>query len=121
ILRVKFELGLFDGRDQPVAPPDTTPSADALDTARRLATESLVLLKNRDGALPLAKSIGKVAVIGPLADSQADQMGTWAMNGLASAVRTPLAALREAIGPGRIAVAPGLRNSQDMGHDGFPA
>jgi beta-glucosidase len=121
ILRVKLELGLFDGRDQPVAPPDTTPSADALDTARRLATESLVLLKNRDGALPLAKSIGKVAVIGPLADSQADQMGTWAMNGLASAVRTPLAALREAIGPGRIAVAPGLRNSQDMSHDGFPA
>ena len=54
ILRVKFELGLFDRREQPVPVSEMTPSADALDTARRLATESLVLLKNREGALPLS-------------------------------------------------------------------
>jgi beta-glucosidase len=121
ILRVKFALGLFDRREQPVPPSDMTPSADALDTARKLATESLVVLKNRDSALPLSKSIGKLAIIGPLADSQADQMGTWSMNGLVTAVRTPLAALREALGPSRIASASGLKNSQDMSHDGFAA
>jgi beta-glucosidase len=121
ILRVKFELGLFDRREQPVPASEMTPSADALDPARRLATESLVLLKNREGALPLSKSIARVAVIGPLADSQADQMGTWSMNGLVKAVRTPLTELRERLGPSRIVAAPGLKNSQDVSHDGFSA
>ncbi|HTS75934.1 MAG TPA: glycoside hydrolase family 3 N-terminal domain-containing protein, partial [Bryobacteraceae bacterium] len=77
ILRLKFRLGLFDGRH----PAADRPEADALATAERLATESVVLLKNNRGALPLKKTIGKVAVIGPLADSPADQMGTWSMDG----------------------------------------
>ena len=73
---------------------------DALDVARRLAAESLVLLKNEGQALPLAKSIGKVAVIGPLADSPADQLGTWAMFTDQGAVRTPLAEMRKVLGRG---------------------
>jgi beta-glucosidase len=118
ILRIKFRLGLFE---QPSGEPPAQPAAGALEIARKLAGESLVLLKNRDHALPLAKSVRKVAVIGPLANSPADQMGTWAINGDRDAVRTPLAALREALGEGRVAWAEGLRNSRDTSHAGFPA
>jgi beta-glucosidase len=60
-------------------------------------------------------------VIGPLADSPADQMGTWSMDGRPDDMRTPLAALREALGTDRVLYAPGLRNSRDNSHDGFAA
>ena len=76
-------------------------AADALEIAKRLATESIVLLKNDTHFLPLSKSSGKVAVIGPLADSPVDQMGTWVMDGRADDVQTPLAALREKLGSQR--------------------
>jgi len=121
ILRIKYRLGLFDNRTQPSGSLPTEPSAEALDVAKRLAAESLVLLKNEDGALPLAKSVRKVAVIGPLADSPRDQMGTWVVDGNRNAVRTPLAALRETLGETRIAWAQGLKNSRDTGRSGFPA
>jgi beta-glucosidase len=121
ILRIKYRLGLFDGRPQPVPTPAAAAPADALETARKLAAESLVLLKNQDGALPLAKSIGKVAVIGPLADSPVDQMGTWVLAGDVKAVRTPLNEIRRMLGEARVAWAPGLKNSRDTSHEGFAA
>ena len=121
ILRVKFRLGLFDQRIQPENILPAQPAADGLEIARQLAAESLVLLKNQDNALPLAKSVRKVAVIGPLANSQTDQMGTWAMGGNRSAVKTPLAALRETLGEGRVVWAQGLGNSRDDNPAGFQA
>lgn len=121
ILRIKFRLGLFDQRTQPSANPPVQPAADALEIAKKLAAESLVLLKNQNRVLPLAKSVSKVAVIGPLADSAADQMGTWALEADRNAVRTPLAAIREALGESCVAWAPGLKNSRDTSHAGFPA
>ena len=120
ILRIKFRLGLFDAKGQFTPAPAAPPTDAALQTAQKLAAESLVLLKNQNGALPLAQSIGKVAVIGPLADSARDQLGTWAM-GPADTARTPLAALRETLGAARVAYAPGLKNSRDESHDGFAA
>jgi beta-glucosidase len=120
ILRIKFRLGLFDAKAQFTPAPATPSTADALGTAKRLAGESLVLLKNQNRALPLAKSIGKVAVIGPLADSALDQIGTWATS-QPSTVRTPLGALRQALGENRVLFAPGLKNSRDNSHDGFAA
>ena len=119
ILRVKYRLGLFDGRVQPTAPRPATPPAEFLDIARRLARESLVLLKNTNSALPLNKSVGKVAVIGPLANSVVDQLGTWTLGGNRSAVRTPLTAIREQLGEQRVKWSPGLRNSRDTSHEGF--
>jgi beta-glucosidase len=121
ILRVKFRLGLFDQRTQPTGQPPEQPTVEALDVAKKLAVESLVLLKNRDHALPLEKSVRKVAVIGPLANSPADQMGTWAMGGNLKAVQTPLTALRRALGESRVAWAEGLKNSRDTSHAGFQA
>ena len=117
ILRIKFRLGLFDGREQPVPASEPRPAPEALAIAGKLAAESLVLLKN-EGALPLPKTTGKVAVIGFLADSAADQNGTWAMSGGGSTV-TPLAALRRALGEDRVVYAQGLKSSADMSRDGF--
>ncbi|HEX8201151.1 MAG TPA: glycoside hydrolase family 3 N-terminal domain-containing protein, partial [Isosphaeraceae bacterium] len=121
ILRVKFRLGLFERATPPAADRAALRAPEALDIAGKLAAESLVLLKNKDRALPLAKSIGKVAIIGPLADSPADQLGTWALNGDPDAVRTPWTAIRQALGAGRVVRAPGLRNSRDTNRDGFAA
>ncbi len=119
ILRLKFQLGLFDGRAQRTGAVQPTPESLAL--AERAAEESAVLLQNKGAALPLPKSIRKLAVIGPLADSPVDQMGTWVMDGRASDVRTPLRALREMLGGGRVIYAPALKNSRDNSHDGFAA
>jgi len=121
VLRIKFRLGLFD-KPIPAPPPASAMLApDALGIARQLATESAVLLRNEGGLLPLSKSIGKVAVIGPLADSPADLLGCWAGDGQPGDARTPLAAIRERLGPGRVAYAPALKNSRDASHDGFAA
>ncbi len=120
ILRLKFRLGLFDGRMQPTAAPPAAPSAEALATAEKLAEESVVLLKNANATLPLAKT-KKIAVIGPLADSPADQIGTWAMNANRAAVRTPLAALRESLGSDHVVWAQGLAHSTDTNQAGFAA
>jgi beta-glucosidase len=119
ILRLKFRLGLFD---RPIpAPKEIDPGPTSLAAAERAAIESAVLLKNERGALPLGASARRVAVIGPLADSRADQVGTWSMDARLDAVETPLASLRKALGPGRVLYAPGLRNSRDRERSGFAA
>ena len=117
ILRLKFRLGLFDAVPPAAASAAVTPAT--LATAKRLATESMVLLKNEGGILPLSRSVGRVAVIGPLADSPVDQMGTWVMDGRKEDVQTPLAALRKALDEDRVLYAPGLRNSRDTSRSGF--
>ncbi len=71
--------------------------------------------------LPLADSVRSVAVIGPLADSPVDQMGTWVMDGRPEDVQTPLAALRQMLGDARVRYAPGLKNSRSTDKSGFAA
>ena len=82
ILRLKFELGLFenprgpDERRQATVIGSTEHQALNLEVARR----SLVLLAN-DGVLPLATTAAKtLAVIGPNADDPQSQLGDWAGN-----------------------------------------
>ena len=122
ILRLKLRLGLFDSLRPPAAPAKWAQVAPgALTCAQRLATESVVLLKNEGGVLPLASSTARVAVIGPLADSPVDQMGTWVMDGRTEDTRTPLATLRERLGSERIAYAQALKSSRDTSREGFGA
>lgn len=69
VLRVKFELGLFD---TPYVEPEladkVVSNQDAYDFTKRMAHESLVLLKNENKTLPLdIKKTKKILVTGPLA------------------------------------------------------
>ncbi len=119
ILRLKFSLGLFELH--PPAPMPESLDASTLNTAERLATESAVLLKNDGNLLPLSKSTARIAVIGPLADSPVDQMGTWTMDGRPEDVQTPLGTLRKRLGPERVAYVQALKNSRDTSLIGFDA
>jgi len=83
VLRVKFALGLFD---RPYVPVPAGLSAAERDRGRELAQaaaeESFVLLSNKNAGngslLPIKVLPGlKVALIGPLADSAADMLGSW--------------------------------------------
>ncbi len=82
ILRIKFLLGLFD---DPYVDPDELPpigSEHALQVAKQTALESIVLLRNENGVLPLQKGkVKSIAVIGPLAEAPYEQLGTWIFDG----------------------------------------
>lgn len=68
VLRLKFELGLFE---RPFLDADAWPEPHgpaSVELARRAAEESIVLLKNAGGALPFGDGIRSIAVIGPDAD-----------------------------------------------------
>ncbi len=100
ILRVKFRAGLFerpytDERRERTAM--LTPESRV--AARRIAARSMVLLKNDRGVLPLSASIGRVAVIGPLADDQRNMMGNWTADGRAPEVVTVLEGIEAAASP----------------------
>lgn len=100
ILRVKLQVALPTPGDRPADGDEPSkPTAESLALAEELATQSIVLLKN-DGLLPLAPAdLKRIAVIGPLADAARDQLGCWMLDGRESEARTPLAAIRDAVGP----------------------
>jgi len=85
ILRVKFALGLFEKPYVDEKNAITTLPAANVAAAREAAEKSFVLLKNEpasDGpVLPIRAGIRTVALIGPLADSQPDMLGTWSAQG----------------------------------------
>lgn len=76
-LQKKFELGLFEnpyvdeGRI-----PEIFETSEQRKLARELAQKTMVLLKN-DGVLPLAKTIGSIAVIGPNGDSTRNMLNDY--------------------------------------------
>ena len=83
ILEAKYRLGLFDNPYVDESKVDATlsrPEGRVLE--RKVASRSMVLLRNENQALPLAKSTKKIAVIGPLADSGSDIEGGWTVEGL---------------------------------------
>lgn len=102
VLKMKYRLGLFDDpylyldeeREKEVLF-----SKEIMDQALAAAKKSIVLLKNEphkgEKVLPLSKDLRSIALIGPLADNQADMMGTWHASGDASKVVTVLAGLKE--------------------------
>lgn len=99
ILRTKFRLGLFEN---PYTDPEAFPAfgdKHAKELAVQAARESIVLLKNDNGALPLnTRAINSVAIIGPLADAPYEQLGTWVFDGDVTLSVTPLTAIRELAG-----------------------
>ncbi len=78
-LRHKFEMGLFENpyvdEDAAITVFDT-PRQRQL--AREIAQKSIVLLKNENNTLPLAKTAGSIAIIGPNADTKRHLVGDYA-------------------------------------------
>ena len=79
VLRMKFLLGLFE---QPFVDVGRVPAvfdtSDQRVLARDIARKSMILLKNDQNLLPLPKTIGTLAVIGPNADSVRNLVGDYA-------------------------------------------
>lgn len=100
ILRVKYWLGLFDHPyvAETAAADRIVRAPEHLAVAERAGHESLILLKNEAGALPLSKGLKRVLVVGPLAD---DPHGWWSRYGAQSLdFVTPLAGIRAKLGAG---------------------
>ena len=100
LMTARFRLGMFD-------PPELVPyahipfSENASSAHRALALkaarESIVLLKNENGTLPLKKSINTIAVIGPNAEASTVLLGNY--NGQPTKLVTPLAGIRAKVSP----------------------
>jgi beta-glucosidase len=122
VLRVKFALGLFE---HPFV--DDHPAALAAARARareanlKLARESLVLLRNVGGVLPLKKGLKRIAVIGPNADNIYAQLGDYTPPQRDGDCTTVLAGLRALVGPQtEVVYAPGCPHRREDA-SGIPA
>ncbi len=118
-LRIKFRLGLFDkpyadeARERAVIFSPANVAA-----AREIAARSMVLLKNEREVLPLAKSVRSIALIGPLANSQKDMIGSWTGDGKAEDAITLLQGLKLKLPQAKINYAQGCEIACDRA-DGF--
>ena len=80
ILRVKFELGLFDDPYKycnNAVEKQVTGSQEIQDAVLDMAKKSIVLLKNENTLLPLKKEGQKIALIGALASDKTSPLGSW--------------------------------------------
>lgn len=100
LFSIRFRLGLFDPLDKvPYSniPISVLECAQHQELAKRMAQESIVLLKNKKGLLPLSKDkLKKIVVMGPNADNKDALLGNY--NGYPTRMLTPLQAIRERIG-----------------------
>jgi beta-glucosidase len=104
VLRAKFQLGLFE---HPYVDPDSAASWNGSGAHRALALEaareSITLLKNARGTLPLAPTLRSVAVIG--VDAAEARLGGYSGPGVDKV--SILRGLRERLGAARVRYAPG--------------
>lgn len=100
VLKAKYRLGLFK---DPYKYCDTTDVKHKVFTpehrsaARKIATETFVLLKNEKELLPLSTN-GKIALIGPMADAANNMCGMWSMTCSPSKHISLYDAMRDAVG-----------------------
>jgi beta-glucosidase len=100
ILNAKYNLGLFHDPyrycDEKRAKTEIFTSSNRSE-ARKIAAQSLVLLKNDNQLLPLKKS-GTIALIGPLADAKENMAGTWSVATKQENSISLLAGIKAAVG-----------------------
>ncbi|MBP9926034.1 MAG: beta-glucosidase BglX [Cyclobacteriaceae bacterium] len=100
ILEAKFKLGLFDNPykycDEGRAKSEIFTDANRAE-ARSTATQSFVLLKNKNDVLPISKS-GTIALVGPLAEAKENMTGTWSVAARFSESISVLEGLKKAVG-----------------------
>ena len=114
LFTARIRLGMFDPPS--IVPYDHIPaseldSAAHRELARRLAEESMVLLKN-DGVLPL-RSVKRIAVVGPLAEQTAVLLGNY--NGTPTHTVTLIEGLKTAFPRAKITYVPGTQFLSNRG------
>ena len=101
ILTQKFRLGLFDRpRVDPQHAARTVHGPDHQALALQAAREGIVLLKNEKRLLPLKKSLGSIAVIGPNADDPRNQLGDYTPATIPQPIITVLEGIKQVVSPG---------------------
>ncbi|OTQ30634.1 beta-glucosidase [Gilliamella apicola] len=100
VLELKYDMGLFSDPHRNLDPKldiETMFADNRLhrQEAREVARRSIVLLKNNNNVLPISKN-AKIAVVGPLADSKRDILGSWSAAGRTSLAVTPLEGIKHA-------------------------
>ncbi|RRZ92943.1 beta-glucosidase BglX [Erwinia sp. 198] len=125
VLNVKYDMGLFNDPYSHLGPAESDPKDTNAESrlhrpeARDVARKSIVLLKNRNDTLPLKKA-GTIALIGPLADSQRDIMGSWSAAGVASQSVTVMQGIKNATaGKATLLYAKGANVSDNKGIQDF--
>jgi len=107
LFTARMRLGMFDPPEMvPYAriPDSEIDSAPHRELALKTARESMVLLKN-DGVLPLAPTVKKILVVGPLAESTQVLHGNY--SGTASHAVTALEGIRKQFSGAQVSFAPG--------------
>ncbi len=95
VLRMKFRLGLFGRPYTDESRESSTLGRRAFRrAARRIASQSIVLLKNAESLLPLKKTLKSIAVIGPLADDSQAPLGSWFADAEKNSAVTALAGIQ---------------------------
>jgi beta-glucosidase len=122
VLRVKFQLGLFDDpyrHSNLEREKATLGKAEFVTAAREVSRESMVLLKNDGGVLPLSKDVKTIAVIGPLAADKDSPLGNWRGTVAADSAVSVLEGIQAAVSPAtKVIHAQGAALS--IGKRGFP-
>jgi beta-glucosidase len=116
ILFWKFKLGLFDDPykySDEAREKETLLSAEHRRAARDAAAETMILLKNDDNSLPLAKSTKNVLVTGYLAESQDDVLDFWKGNGNHKDTVTILQGIKNKLPKAKISFAKGYDNKEE--------
>jgi len=120
ILEAKYKLGLFT---DPYKYCDTSRpekdiyTAEHRDIARKIASETFVLLKNDKNILPLKKS-GTIALIGPHGNNRPNMLGSWGWPKDIHKATPLLEGIKEAVGnKARIVYAKGCRPYENMEHE----
>ncbi|HEU0054383.1 MAG TPA: glycoside hydrolase family 3 C-terminal domain-containing protein, partial [Longimicrobium sp.] len=100
LFTARFRLGMFDPPSRvrwARIPYEAVDQPAHRELAREVARQSMVLLKNEGGTLPLRRDLGTLAVIGPNADQWLMLLGNY--NGVPSETVTPLTGIRRAVSP----------------------
>jgi beta-glucosidase len=117
LLETKIKLGLFENPYTDDATVESSFNNPAhRETAKTAAARSAVLLKNQNNLLPLSKTAyKKIAVIGPLADSRQNTLGSWSFAMDINETTTILAGLKAKLGTGtEVQFAPGVQIARTL-------